>query len=212
MKWTEYLSTLRDRACKRVQAIAPDVDPADIAVKAYGEHNTAAGYPAAGQPFQISGYCTTDAVDLEQEVIIPDGVDWKTYFGKNKSMFVDHNYDALSCVGKWRSFQYTPRGIVCNSTLVEGGTNPLRDWVRTLAEGHQIGYSVTVQRIGKGAPTPDEAKKYPGAKLITRASKLIEISYTAIPMNGECQAFGTFAEAAKAVQSTKPRRTIVLLG
>lgn len=208
----EYMSILRDRAVKRVKAIAPHIADENIAVKACGIHNSKAMYPASGQPFQISGYCTTDAVDLEREVILPDGVDWKTYFGKNMSMFVDHVYDALHCVGKWRSFQYTPSGIVCNSTLIEGGTNHLRDWIRTLALEHQIGYSVTVERVSKGAPTAEEAKKYPGAKLITRNSRLIEISYTAIPMNGECQAVGVAAEAMKALQSTvKPKRTIVLL-
>ena len=66
--------------------------------------------------------------------------------------------------------------------------------------------------IEKGKPTAEESKRYPGATLITRRSKLIEISYTGIPMNGECQAFGTFAEASKAVQSTvKPKRTIVFV-
>lgn len=205
MKWENYITTLRERATKRYAGV-------DLAVKAFAQPNTSAGVPSKGQPFQIEGYATTDAVDLEREVILPDGIDIVSYFATNRSMFVDHNYDILSCVGKCRNLKITPKGIICTSVLIGAPGNAMRDWVQALASEYQVGYSVVVERISKGAPTPDEAKKYPGAKIITRTSRLIEISYTAIPMNGECQAVGVAADAMKALQSpVKPKRTIVLL-
>jgi len=205
VKWAEYQSVLRDRAAKRYGA-------GDVAVKLYAEPNTYAARPADGQPFQIEGYATTDAVDLEKEVILPEGIDTVSYFAQNRTMFVDHEYDILSAVGKCRNLKITPRGIICQSVLVNAPGNLKRDWVEALATQYQIGYSVVVQRIEKGKPTADEGKKYPGAEIITRRSKLIEISYTAIPMNGECQAFGIAPDGAKAVQSSVARKKIVFIG
>ena len=205
MKREAWLDILNDRARKRYAGV-------DIAVKAFAEPNTSAGIPSKGQPFQIEGYATTDAVDLEREVILPDGIDIVSYFQTNRSMFVDHDYDILSCVGKCRNLKITPKGIICTSILLSAMGNPKRDWVQALASEYQVGHSVVVERISKGAPTAEEAKKYPGARLVTRTSRLIEISYTAIPMNGECQAMGVAVEAMKALHSpVKPKRTIVFL-
>jgi phage head maturation protease len=181
MKWIGYIKAKRDAAVKRYGA--------DVAVKAWADPVFKAFTPANGQPFQIEGYATTDAVDLEKEVILPEGIDWQSYFAGNRTMFVDHEYDVLSAVGKCRSLKLTARL-------------------------YTIGHSVVVQRIESGKPTKEEAARYPGAVLITRKSKLIEISYTPIPMNGECQAYAVADEAAIVTQqpATKARRKIVILG
>lgn len=207
MKWVGYIQAKRDAAVKRYGS--------DVAVKAWADPCFKAFTPAPGQPFQIEGYATTDAVDLEQEVILPQGIDWQSYFAGNRTMFVDHEYDVLSAVGKCRNLKLTPKGLICQSVLIGGeGENRKRDWVEKLARLYTIGHSVVVQRIESGKPTKEEAARYPGSSLVTRKSKLIEISYTPIPMNGECQGYAVATEAATMTEqpATKARRKIVFLG
>lgn len=208
MKWASYIRVKREAAAKRYGPT--------VAVKAWADPVFKAFTPAEGQPFQIEGYATTDAVDLEKEVILPEGIDWQSYFAGNRTMFVDHEYDTLSAVGKCRNLKLTPKGLICTSVLIgSAGENPKRDWVEKLARIYTIGHSVVVQRIESGKPTKEEAARYPGAVLVTRKSKLIEISYTPIPMNGECQAYAVADQAATMNEqpATKARRKkIVFLG
>jgi hypothetical protein len=91
---------------------------------------------------------------------------------------------------------------------------PLDPFQLEAIDALNIGHSVVVQRIESGKPSKEEAARYPGAVMITRKSKLIEISYTPIPMNGECQAYAVADEAAIVTQqpATKARRKIVILG
>lgn len=211
MNPAEYLKKMQERARKRYGD--------DVIVKAFGEPVFKASAPAEDQPFQIEGYATTNAVDLEGEVIIPEGIDWRTYFydkskPTNKTMFVDHEYDTMSAVGLCRNLKLTPRGLICQGTLIRGGLNPKRDWVELLAKQHGIGLSVVAKRIESGKATAEEKRMFPGARVVTSKSLLIEISYTPLPMNGECQAYAMpmAGEGGTMVQpAAKSRRKVVFL-
>jgi len=207
----DYLKKMQERARKRYGG--------DVVVKAFGEAAFKAWQPGPDQPFQIEGYATTNAVDLEGEVIIPEGIDYRTYYydkskPTNKTMFVDHEYDTMSAVGMCRNLKLTPRGLICQGRLIKGGVNQKRDWVELLAKQHSICHSVVCKRLETGPPTKDEQRIFPNATRITRRSLLIEISYTPLPMNGECQGYavpiedegGTIGEPA-----AKTRRKVVFL-
>jgi len=143
--------------------------------------------PKAGDPFEILCYATRATVDLEGEVVLPEGGDVTSYFAKNRTLFVDHEYDILSAVGKCRSLKMTPDGWLCRSALVKSTDNPKRNAVQALAEAGNIGHSIGMEVLDVSPPGADERKKYPEARGIIRAWRLLEVSYTAIPMNGDCQ-------------------------
>ena len=55
--------------------------------------------PTKAGPFEILSWATRNTVDMEGEVVMPDGAD-TSYFSKNRTLFVDHEYDIMRAVGK----------------------------------------------------------------------------------------------------------------
>jgi hypothetical protein len=184
------------------------------AIRCYGRRAHKAFQPAENQPFQIVGYATTEDVDLEGEVILADGIDVDSYFRKNGAIFADHEYDAMNAVGKLRDIERVPGGLILTTVLCgKKGMNPVRDWVEVLAREYQIGYSVLCLRKDSGRPTADEARRFPGAKRVTRTSTLVEVSYTALPMNGAAQAWWyNPTNAPESERSEKAVRKTIILG
>jgi hypothetical protein len=139
-----------------------------------------------GQPTQIRAYATRPSVDLEGEVVLPDGMN-PEYFKMNRTLFVDHEYHAMSAVGKLRNIIQNPTGVIIESVLIDNPDNPLRNQIEALAKAGNIGLSVGFEAMDYGAPDKIEKKNWPDAKTIHRKWRLLEVSYTAMPMNGVCQ-------------------------
>jgi phage head maturation protease len=137
-------------------------------------------------PVEIRAWATRTTVDLEGDVVLPEGMD-STYFERNRTLFVDHDYSAMSAVGKLRNLIRQPGGIIVESVLIDNPANPLRAQIEALAKQANIGQSVGFEALDYGPPTADERKAFPEARIIHRAWRMLEVSYTAMPMNGDCQ-------------------------
>jgi len=159
-----------------------------------------------GQPTQIRAYATTENVDIEGDVVLAAGME-SSYFELNRTLFVDHNYEAMSAVGKLRNLIKPKGGVIVESVLIDNPQNPLVAQIRALAMAGNIGQSIGFEALEYGAPTPDELRKYPEAKAVHRAWRLLEVSYTALPMNPYAQDYLTPAEVSAAPE---PKTVIII--
>lgn len=196
MNWDEYKSKALERVTKRyidaggkslvMLKAAPVGVPQD------------AGETGKGNPFELTCYATRATVDLEGDVVLPEGGDITSYFLKNRTLFVDHEYDVMKAVGKCRWLKMTPSGWLCRSALIQNRENKYRNQVEALASAGNIGHSIGMEVLDYSSPTIDERKTWPAATGIIRLWRLLEISYTAIPMNGDCQSDALPAEKSAA--------------
>jgi hypothetical protein len=157
------------------------------------------------KPVQIRAYATRPTVDLEGDVVLPRGMNAE-YFKQNRTLFVDHEYNAMSAVGKLRNMIVDTSGVIVESVLVNNPGNPLRNQIEALARAGNIGQSIGFEAVDYGPPTPDEQKAFPDARMIHRQWRLLEVSYTAFPMNGACQSDFTPATADVA-----PGKTVIII-
>lgn len=167
---------------------------------------TQVGAPAEGQPFEITSWATRNTIDMEGEVVLPEGGDVASYFAKNRNLFVDHEYDIMKAVAKARWLKMTPGGWLVRGALINNRENPYRNQVQALAESGNIGMSIGFEILDSSAPTGEERKSYAGASNLIRAWKLLEVSYTALPMNGDCQ-----SDMVPAVEEPKSMRRVIIL-
>ena len=132
---------------------------------------------------------TTDDLDLEREVVLPQGRNDHSYFLRNKAVFLDHHYATERMVAKMR---ITPeiriggelRGWACDMQVLD---TPLALDIWAIIRKEGIGSSIGFRADNRGAPTPAEAAEYPGAEIITREWEWLEQSLTAFPCNVACQ-------------------------
>jgi hypothetical protein len=169
----------------------------------------------------IVGWATTDAVDSVGDVVLPEGLDWKTYFLRNGGqMFVDHQYTVTDRVGWARDtmkLAKTPaggRGWLIRGEVRIDEMNPKARAVIAGAEDGGIGLSIAFEATDYSQPTPEEKTLYPNAKAIVRKGRVIEVSYTFMPCNVECQTQAVTMDEGKALQlagviaKSKGRETI----
>jgi len=166
------------------------VEAQSVRIKGPGSVADFAGRAGENQPFEIAGIATSVGCDMDQELVLPEGIDTLSYFAANGgNMFVDHSYDAMSCVGKSRNLKYLMgQGWHCRSRLIQNTGNPKRQQVEALARAGCIAYSVGLSIRKMRRPTADELKAYPGCQAVIAESVLMEISYCALPKNPLCQA------------------------
>lgn len=145
----------------------------------------------------ISTVATTDAVDLDDEVLVPGGADL-SYLERNRKVFVDHWYDVPSCVGGLKTWKLSDDGksMQVDVRMLVDSPYPLTAAVVGMARQIGIGTSVGFEPIDWGDPRPDELKLYPKAKSIVRKYRLLEISFTAMPCNVTCQSVAVASSGA----------------
>lgn len=147
--------------------------------------NVEAPQGTAGQ-VDIVCVATTDDVDLDGEVVLPDGADW-TYLQKNKSIFLDHSYGSAQAVAKLRSVYRKDNGWGFRATLIGDEMDENRRVVYNLAKAGLLAASIGFTVKEAGTPTPAEQARYPGVEYVIRKWQGIEISYTAMPCNVACR-------------------------
>lgn len=142
----------------------------------------------------IKGIATTDDVDADDEVVMPEGIDTASYLMANRKYFVDHRYDVRNTIGVIRSMNPFPtakagaqRGWQYVAELTFGLGAGLAEDVYTIAKAGGIGTSIAFKALDWGSPTADEKKKYPRASSVVRKSVAVELSATAMPCNVACQ-------------------------
>jgi len=159
----------------------------------------------------IVAIATTDDIDLEDEVVMPSGLD-KAYMVKNKQVFVDHEYGIDKAAGFIRSIGAYPERGEQRGWRVRIGLydNPVAAAVKEIArKSGQIGVSIGFKPLKVSAPTEGERKRYGDrVQRVIREAEWFELSFTAIPCNVSCQGSIVDAEPIKAITEGVRSRTL----
>lgn len=208
MKPSELTQTIRRRALDRGVLVGA-ANP--IFVKSgiwpTGKRAVVKAKDQAG-PLEVVCYANTAAVDLEREVVMPTGLDVRTYLMQNKNLFVDHRYDVLSAVAVCRSMSLAPDGWVCRGAFHEDMSNPYVKACVVLAMAGTLAMSVGFEALEWGPPNESEMKAYPGVESVVRKARVLEVSYTAMPMNVTCRQVSV-ALPASAETAEKCRKALI---
>ena len=212
MNINEFNQAAAERVIKSLRDRGAEVSGRVIVKTLTGMKPENSGQLHEGQPYEITSWATKSNVDMEGEVVLPNGGDVTSYFSKNRTLFVDHEYDIMKAVGKCRWLKMTPKGWLIKSALINNLDNPYRKQVQALADSGNIGMSVGMEIVDSGPPMVDERKSYGNARNIIRKWKLLEVSYTAMPMNGDCQSDLVQESEPQMSIETKNAKKIYILG
>ncbi len=146
----------------------------------------------------IRATAMTSFVDLDNEVVVPSGIDW-SYLDINKKILVDHKNDMDHLVGHIMNRKATTRIVNGQLEIADWQIlvhvlpltkNKYCDDILIIAEQAGVGMSIGFQILEKGRPTTDEILKYNKGipfNTIVRRCKLLEVSFVALPCNVEAQ-------------------------
>ena len=181
--YTDRIGLIRQRAHARGMLAGAD-NPIGIKAGLWGRGgDRALGVKSVDGKLEVVCYANTSAVDLEREVVVPTGLDVRSYLTTNKNLFVDHRYDVLSAVAVCRSMTLDPGGWLCRGAFHDDMANPYVKACVALAKAGTLAMSVGFEALDWGPPTDAEAKAYPGVEGVVRKARVLEVSYTAMPMN-----------------------------
>ena len=157
----------------------------------------------------VTAWANTDGVDCDREVVLPDGCDWTSYFLKNNgNLFIDHCYGVSHHAGHIRhkempTMKRTPEGgygWLLTGVIRTDTASPMKKAVIEGAKDGTIGMSIAFEALDYGNPTREESVKYPEAESIVRKCRIIEVSYTYMPCNVQCQTMAVSMDEAKAAK------------
>lgn len=138
----------------------------------------------------IVSVATTDAVDCDVEIIVPQGIDW-SYYNTNRANFMDHRYDTAYHVGSMRSIKLEKTGMltgwVNRSTIFKGMKSSHADDLWTIATTCGIGCSIGYAEPKYRDAQQGDPQHYDGAESIVGSCKGLELSFTAFPCNVGCR-------------------------
>jgi len=203
----QIIQTIRRSALGRKMLTKPDA-PIGVIAGHWTPLKKAGVKALEGKPLEVVCYANTAAVDLEREVVLPSGLNVTDYLMANRNLFVDHNYDVCSSVAVCRDMAMDSRGWRCRGAFHDDTTNPYVRACLALAKAGTLAMSIGFEALDWGAPTPEERVAYPGAESIVRKARVLEVSYTAMPMNVTCRQLATNIDAA-AANAEKSRKALV---
>lgn len=197
MKFKNVLQTIKDRHNLK----------ASDEVGLIGTINVKSSVDRANR--HVFATATSNFVDLTDEVVVQDGIDW-SYLDANRKILVDHCNDVDHLVGTLVNRKAITK-IVNNNLVTQRWDilvhilplekNKYCDDILTIAEAAGIGMSIGFQVLEKGAPTKQEMAMYNGGKpfsSIIRKSKILEVSFVACPCNVEAQSLDVETSKRKA--------------
>jgi hypothetical protein len=164
--------------------------------------------PANGRPLEIVSYANTAAVDLEREVVVPEGGDVRSYLTANGNLFVDHRYDMEHVVAKCIRMALDSKGWLCTGQFFKAFETEYTRACVALAMAGTLAMSIGFEALDYGDPSPEEMRLYPGVESIVRRWKALEVSYTAMPMNVTCRQVTTNLAASGEV-AEKSRKALI---
>lgn len=153
----------------------------------------------------ITLVATTQDIDLDREVVKPEGAD-TSYFFNNRSIFVDHYYDFEHCVGKLRSALPISKGGVQTGWritfhLFPLKKNPFAADIETFARDNALACSIGFNAIDAGKPTAAEVLRFKQGdqtpRSVVRAWEWLELSITMFPCNVMARQVGFSASEEK---------------
>jgi hypothetical protein len=152
---------------------------------------------SSGRAQLLCRFCTSD-VDMDREVVVPDGVDDTAYWvPTGRNVYADHAYEVREVAARTRTHGLV-RGIdgknywEANVVLLR---NKYGDAIREILDADPeggIGTSIGFIPKARRTPTPDEVKRYGNGKAfdtIVPACTMLEFSITAAPCNPHAMAY-----------------------
>lgn len=186
MKTNQVLQSIKDRHCLK------STDEVGI----IGSISTKSSVDRANRHIRCTA--TSNFVDLTDEVVVQDGIDW-SYLDANRKILVDHQNTLDHLVGTLVNRKAVTK-IVNNRLVTQRWDilvhvlplekNKYTEDILTIAENSGIGMSIGFQVLEKGPPTKEEMALYNGGKpfdTIIRKCKILEVSFVACPCNVEAQ-------------------------
>lgn len=148
--------------------------------------------PPAGKakgPVEIEAVANTPTVDLDDEVVVPSGLDPSIHL-RYRSIYYNHLYGSFCDGGE----PILPIGSLRYATLTDQGSawrirfavasNPFAlDVLTGIREGIIRGVSIGFAREDFGPPTEEELNEYGPHEFITRRGLWLETSATPMPCN-----------------------------
>jgi len=135
----------------------------------------------------------TDDVDLDDEVVLPAGLDISRYEANGRKIFADHMYGLGDVIGKDRNIWAEPkgggtrrwkgRGVMLNTPLGDAALQIVRELGSI---GTSIGFVVTDTPL-TGADAEPYAKGGKRPVRVLHRTLMLERSITAMPCNVSCQ-------------------------
>lgn len=145
-----------------------------------------------GDGRMLSVVANTTDIDLENEVVDPDGAELD-YILANRKVFVDHEYTFDRVVGKVRQIRRSvdDRGRVVAWKVEMGTHGALGAEIVEAAQAIGIGASIGFQALEFGPPTRDEIERFSKdgrvPEIVVRRWRWLELSLTHFPCNVSCQ-------------------------
>ena len=139
--------------------------------------------------FLVSAIANTSDVDLQDEVVVPEGCDRDgygkpRYLATGRAIFLNHDYATLP-VGTLRNAKLID-GAWWTQFALHGKTRESADLRTLFAMGDENpvrGVSIGFVRLDGGQPTKEEVAKYGPASYVTRRWLWLELSVTPMPAN-----------------------------
>lgn len=129
----------------------------------------------------VHGWVSTVDVDMEGDIVLPGGMDTKTYFETTRSVDLEH--DSSKAVGRNRDLSIRDRGVWAVTFV---STTPLGEDVLTMIREGVIS-SMSIEwdprTLVASPPTPEEVERYGPAKRVFRRWTLTSYAFTARPCN-----------------------------
>jgi phage head maturation protease len=129
----------------------------------------------------FQGIATTGSVDLDDEVVEPDGLDW-TYALKFKAMYPSHGGYGTDPVAKLLAAKRKGEGWYFRGQFLKS-SEFARQWHALCKEMGSFGVSIGFQAIDRRRPNDDEKKKYGPHSYYIASARVLELSPTFMPAN-----------------------------
>lgn len=152
----------------------------------------------------IDAIATTDDVDLDGEVVLPNGCSMDDYFFKNRKVFCEHEKHRDKAVGYMRRVDPIFRAGEQKGWRMQTFCYPnqLGNDVLMMAKNGGIGMSIGFFPLKRTKPTEEEVKKYGRGKSFAAVIPQwhwMETSFTALPANVACQSVGVVSDKSAGV-------------
>ncbi len=174
----------RDDLLRRARSYVPSANEVGM----MGRMLKAAGAKEDNGGIDIEGIATTDDIDCDDEVVLPEGIDWAPLMSY-KVVYADHMYGSRYAVAKvrWINRIKSPNGWAMRARMLPGSYSEDIGRMVALAEADCLGLSIGFVPLERSSPTQDEVKKYGQARSVVRKASVFEVSFTTMPCNMACR-------------------------
>lgn len=209
-----HIRAMLERVAARVGG---DADEIKSRTMVFGTSPAAASLSikSAGGTEEVEGIATTDDVDMDGEVILQDGIDWSLMEGRGayKTLYVDHMWSAATAIAKFRFAKRVSMPGGKTATIIRAAFLPdeysehVRQ-VKQLVRSGMCGLSITTLYAKKDyRPPAKENERYQGARGIITKSRVVEVSFTSMPVNVACSTWMASADSDTLARAASFGRT-----